>query len=192
MSTYQDGNYAAPTLHDEPMDPAQFEPGPAVSRLCIATLDAGRPGPLTVIQRSGDFQRLYLTRDSASGTELAVAAPGLDEPCLITDLITAIHRHVTQAPGRQQPALVAFHVGVTRLIDGDFRGRGPERVLALVRHPAVRRASPRTPARAGSLPALAVIVSAGLFEELRPEGLPGRDWEPVPSADAWLTWNGNG
>jgi hypothetical protein len=78
------------------------------------------------------------------------------------------------------------------LIDGDFRGRGPERALALARHPADRRASADPPARAGSWPALAVIVSAGLFEELRPEGLPGRDWESVPSADAWLTCNGTG
>jgi hypothetical protein len=162
-----------------------------VSRLCVATADAGTPGPLTVAVQSGRFQRLYLVADPATGTELAIAAPGLDEPGLIADLVTAIHTRVAQAPGSRRPAIAGFHVGLAQLVDDGFQGKGPDRVLALVRHPAIREASARALARAGATPALAVAITAGLFEELRPDGLPGHGWAPVPPADAWLTlWDG--
>ena len=163
------------------MEAAPGEPGPAVSRLCVATAGAGRPGPLTLIQRSGGFYRLYVTTDP-SGIELAVASPGIDEVSLIADLIATIHGQITLIPGLRQPTIAGFHVGLTRLIGGSFAGKGTERVLALIRHPLVLAACAR--AKAPSL--LAVAVTAGLFEELRVEGLPHRGWEPVPAADAWV------
>jgi len=164
------------------MKAAAGESGPAVSRLCVATAGAGIPGPLTLIQRSsGGFYRLYVKTDP-SGTELAVASPGTDEVSLIADLIAAIHGQVTLLPGLRQQTIAGFHVGIARLIGGSFGGKGTERVLALIRHPAVLAACTR--AKASSL---AVAVTAGLFEELQAEGLPYRGWEPVPAADAWLS-----
>jgi hypothetical protein len=153
-----------------------------VSRLCVATAGASPPGPLTLIQRSGGFYRLYVKTDP-SGTELAVASPGIDEVSLIADLITAIRGQVTLVPGLQQPTIAGFHVGVTRLTGGSFAGKGTERVLALIRHPAVLVAC----ARAKASCRLAVAVTAGLFEDLRAEGLPHLGWEPIPTADAWLS-----
>lgn len=164
------------------MDATAGESGPAVSRLCVATAGAGIPGPLTLIQRSGGLYRLYVKTDP-SGTELAVASPGIDEVSLIADLIAAIYGQVTHLSDLRQPTIAGFHVGITRLIGGSFGGKGAERVLALIRHPAVLAVSAR--AKASSL--LAVAVTAGLFEELRAEGLPHCNWEAVTAADAWLS-----
>lgn len=163
------------------MEAAPDEPVPAVRRLCVATAGAGIPGPLTLIQRSGGFYRLYVRTDP-SGTELAVASPGIDEVSLIADLIATMHGQITLTPGQRAPTIAGFHVGVTRLIGGSFAGNGAERVLALIRHPAVLAACAQ--AKAPAL--LAVAVTAGLFGELRAEGLPHRGWEPVLAADAWV------
>jgi hypothetical protein len=138
-----------------------------------------------LIQRSGGFYRLYLKTDPG-GTEFAVAAPGFDEVSLIADLIAAIRGQVVTIPGLRRPVIAGFHVGITRLIGDNFGGKGAERVLALIRHSAVLSASARTLAHTGASSALAVAVTAGLFEELRAEGLPHHGWESVPSAGAWL------
>jgi hypothetical protein len=151
----------------------------------VATAGAGVPGPLTIVQRSGGFHRLYLSADPATGTELAIAAPGIDEACLISDLITAIRGQAGSGTRHWRPAVACFHVGITRLVDDRFRGGGANRVLSLCRHPAILRACPVLLPDAS--PTLAVVITAGLFEELRPEGLPGHDWRHVPVADAWLT-----
>jgi hypothetical protein len=167
------------------MGATAVEPGPAVSRLCVATTGAGIPGPLTLTQRSGGFYRLYLKTDPV-GTEFAVASPGIDEVSLIADLIAAIHGQVMIIPGLTQPVIAGFHVGITRLIGDSFGGKGAERVLALIRHPAVLGACASALVRSGASSLLAIAVTAGLFEELRAEGLPHHSWEPVPSASAWL------
>jgi hypothetical protein len=164
------------------------EQGPAVSRLCIATAP-NASGPLSSIQESGGFYRLHLMTDPADGAEFAVAAPGLDEVSLISDLIAALHERVMVIPGLGQPVLVGFHVGITRLTDVGFSGKGVERALALVRDPAIAvRASARV-ALAGSArtdPRLAAAITAGFFEDLCTEGLPGTGWQRVPPASAWL------
>lgn len=164
------------------------EQGPAVSRLCIATAP-NASGPLSSIQESGEFGRLHLMTDPADGAEFAVAAPGLDEVSLVADLIAALHEHVMAIPGLRQPVLVGFHRGITRLSGVGFRGKGVEGALSLVRDPAVAvRASARF-ALAGSArtaPRLAAAITAGFFEDLRAEGLPGADWQRVPPASAWL------
>jgi hypothetical protein len=184
MITYIEGISFATVPQTGGMKTAAVEPGPAVSRLCIAIAGAGIPGPLTLIQRSGGFYRLYLKTDSA-GTEFAVASPGIDEVSLITDLIAAIGGQV-MIPGLGPPVIAGFHVGIIRLIGECFGGTGAERVLALIRHPAVLEGCARALARTGATSPLAVTVTAGLFEELRAEGLPDHGWEPVPSAGAWL------
>jgi hypothetical protein len=171
-------------LDDEFMKTAPAEPGPAVSRLCVVTAGAGIPGPLTAIQRSGSFQRLYLRADPATGTELAVATPGLDEVYLITDLIASIFSQVMKTPRLARPVVAGFHVGVTRMIGGHFRGQGTMRARAMAWHPAILAACAR-PA-AGARATLAVAITAGLFEELQSEGLPGLDWQHVPAAGARL------
>jgi hypothetical protein len=164
------------------------EQGPAVSRLCIATApNAWRP--LSSIQETGGFYRLHLMTDPADGAEFGVAAPGLDEVSLISDLIAALHQHVMAIARIRQPVLVGFHMGITRLSDVGFGGKGVERALALVRDPAIAvRASARV-ALAGSTrtdPRLAAAITAGFFEDLCTEGLPGADWQRVPPASAWL------
>lgn len=178
MITYHEGMSVLITRQTGPMDAAAMESGPAVSRLCVATAGAGKPGPLTLIQRCGGFYRLYLKTDPA-GNEFAVASPGIDEVSLISELISAIRAQVSVVPVPRTPVIAGFHVGVTRLTGGSFGGKGAERVLALIRHPSVLAAS------ASAL--LVVTMTAGLFEDLRAEGLPHSGWEPVPSADAWLT-----
>lgn len=163
------------------------EHGPAVSRLCVAT--AGGAEPLRSIQEFSGFYRLYLTQDPVDGAEFAVATPGLDEVSLIADLIDAIHQQVTTTLGQCQPVLAAFHVGIIKLTDTGFGGTGIERALALIRDPVIAaqvslRAAAADSARGG--PCLAVAITARLFEDLRAEGMPGDNWQPVPAADAWL------
>lgn len=166
--------------------------GPAVTRLCIATLSASGRGPLTSIQRSGGFYRLYLAADPAAGTEFAVASPGIDVVSLVADVIDALHAQVKTGPRQHWPVLASFHVGITRLLGDSFGGEGAHRASALIRHPAILAAS-APPAEPGpdpdawpAAPVLGVAVTAVLFEELRAEGLPSDGWKPVPAAGAWL------
>ena len=163
------------------------EHGPAVSRLCVATV--GGAGPLHSILESGGFYRLHLTRNPEEGTEYAVAAPGLDEVSLVSDLIDAIHERVASTPGLRQPVFACFHVGIIKLTDEGFGGVGIRRVLALIRDPALAAFVSRRAAAAdsgGGRPCLAVAITGRFFEDLRAEGLPGDDWQLVPAADAWL------
>lgn len=154
---------------------------PAVRRLCIATA-AGIPGLLADIQQSEGFYRLYLMPDQVEGVELAFAAPGLDEMGLVTDLIAAIHRTAKLATGLRRPVLAGFHVGITKVVGDGLGGAGADRARALMRDPAIKTASER----AGKPALLAVVVTSGLFEDLRAEGLPDHGWQSVPDAGAWL------
>jgi hypothetical protein len=169
------------------MGATMIEHGPAMSRLCVAA--AGGAGPLRSIQESSGFYRLYLTTDPADGAEYAVAAPGLDEVSLISDLIDAMREQVTITQGLHQPVLAGFHVGIIKLTGADFGGTGVERALALVRDPAIAaHVSLRATAAdsAQGRHCLAVAITARLFEDLRAEGLSSNGWQPVPAADAWL------
>jgi hypothetical protein len=162
------------------------EYGPAVSRLCVAA--TGGAEPLRSIQESGDFYRLYLTTDPADGAELAVAAPGLDEVSLISDLIGALRERVADAAGTGQSVVAGFHVGIVKLTETGFSGTGVERALALIRDPVITTLiTPRAAAdpRRGQS-ALAVAITAGFFEGLRAEGLPGDGWRLVSPVGAWL------
>jgi hypothetical protein len=158
---------------------------PAIRRLCVATAVApattAAPGLLTLIQESGGFYRLYVTPGPEEGIELAFAAPGLDEMSLVADLIDAMRREAAAANPAHWPVVASFHVGMTKVVGEALGGAGADRALALVRDPSVRVA-----AAAGQLAQLAVVVAAGLFADLRAEGLRDTDWRAVPSADAWL------
>jgi hypothetical protein len=164
------------------------EQGPAISRLCIATAPNGF-GLLTSVQESGGFYRLQLMTDPADGAEFAVAAPGLDEVALISDLIATLYEQVMVAPGHRQAVLVGFHLGITRLTGIGFTGKGVERALALVRDPAIAVRSSARITLAGSARArarLAVAITTGFFEDLRTEGFSDTGWQCVPPASAWL------
>jgi hypothetical protein len=154
---------------------------PAVRRLCVATA-AGVPGLLSLIQHSNGFYRLHVMAVPAEGVELAFAAPGLDEVSLVTDLITAMRKAAATDTELPRPALAGFHVGITKVVGEGFGGSGADRTLALIRDPAVLRAAGHGEKAAW----LAVTISAGLFEELRTEGLPGAGWQRITSAGAWL------
>jgi hypothetical protein len=167
---------------------AMSEQGPAVSRLCIAAAP-NASGPLSSIQESGDFRRLHLMTDPADGAELAIAAPGLDEVSLISDLIAALREHAVVASGPRRPVVVAFHLGITRLTSAGFGGQGVERALALVRDPAIAVRASAQVTLAGSTrtdPRLAAAITAGFFDDLCTEGLAGLGWQRVPPASAWL------
>jgi hypothetical protein len=164
------------------------EQGPAVSRLCIAAAPNASE-PLSSIQESGDFRRLHLMTDPADGAELAIAAPGLDEVSLISDLIAALREHAVVASGPRRPVVVAFHLGITRLTSAGFGGQGVERALALVRDPAIAVRASAQVTLAGSTrtdPRLAAAITAGFFADLCTEGLAGLGWQRVPPASAWL------
>jgi hypothetical protein len=158
---------------------AMTEDEPAVSRLCVAAA-ALAVAPLSSIQESGRFYRLHVAMDPADGAEFAVATPGLDEVSLIADLIAAMRSWAALTPGLRKPVLAGFHVGLIRLTGNGFGGKGVERTLALIRDPAVASAAALAGAR------LAVAITVGLFEDLRMEGLADAEWQPVPTADAWL------
>jgi hypothetical protein len=150
---------------------------------------AGDTGPLRSVQEGARFYRLYLSTDPADGTEVAVATPGLDEVSLISDLIDAIRGQVMITPGLRQPVLAGFHLGMIRLTSTGFGGTGVQRVRTLIRDPSIAahvslRAGANDPVRCG--PCLAVAITAGLFADLRVEGLPGDGWQLVSAASAWL------
>lgn len=163
------------------------ELGPAASRLCVATA-ADRSEPLRSIQKSAGYYRLHLTTDPADGAEFAVAAPGMDEPSLISDLITALRSQVMRGLGSTRPVVAGFHVGIIKVSGSSFGGIGVERALALIRNPAITaQAAQWHPGHSDTGKVrLAVAITSNLFEDLRAEGLPGTEWQQVPAAGAWL------
>ncbi len=156
---------------------------PAVRRLCVASA-AGVPGLLSIVQQSPGFYRLYLMTLPAEGVELAFAAPGLDEISLVTDLITAMRKAVTADSELRSPVLAGFHVGITKVVGEGFGGSGADRILALIRDPAVLRAARSHGETAAAW--LAVTITAALFDDLRNEGMPSTGWQWISSAGAWL------
>jgi hypothetical protein len=152
---------------------------PAVRRLCVAAC-TGAPGLLTRMQRAGGFYRLLVMADPDTGTEVAFAAPGLDEMAFMAELIATMREEA--AASGDGPLLVGFHVGMTKVVGEGLGGAGADRALALVRDPAVLFAAGGGD---GSV-RLAVAITAGLFAEFHAEGLDGTDWQLVPPADAWL------
>jgi hypothetical protein len=131
------------------------EDEPAVSRLCVATADCDG-WPLHTVVAAGGFYRMHVARDAADGSEFAVAAPGIDEVSLISDLSRST-----------------------------FRGNGINRVRALLRHPAIVECV-SAGALPGRGPWLGMVITSGLFADLCAEGLPEDGWLHVAPADAWL------
>jgi hypothetical protein len=131
---------------------------------------------------------MHVTKDPADGTELAVAAPGIDEVSLIADLIAALRDRAAITTGPGPPVLASFHVGIVRLSRSAFTGNGVTRVCALLRHPAIveRVSAGAGTGTPGQEPSLAMMITSGLFEDLCAEGLPDDGWRHVAVADAWL------
>ncbi len=154
------------------------KPQPGVRRLCIAAV-TGPTGLLTQACRSSDMGRLCVTTDARNGTEMAFAPPGIDEVAVVTDLITGLRRLTTTEPGVPCPAVMAFHVGITRIEGDELGGAAALRTRALLLDPAIR-------ALATVGWRLTVVMSAGLYADLRAEGIPRQGWRPVPVAGAWI------
>jgi hypothetical protein len=82
---------------------------------------------------------------------------------------------------------VEFHVGITRILGDGFGGDGLARIHSLADDPAVRREVSECGADPGPGASLAVVISAGLFADLRAEGLADAPtWLRIAAADAWL------
>jgi hypothetical protein len=122
--------------------------------------------------------------DLPGGTEMAFAPPGVDELAVVTRLITVLRRLAASRPGVPRPALLAFHVGITRIEGDGLGGEAAIRTRTLLLHPAVRGAAGAGAADGSGQ--LAVIISDWLYADLRAEGLPGEDWMRIPAAGGWL------
>jgi hypothetical protein len=155
------------------------EPLPGVRRLCAATATE-HMGLLASACQSGETGRLFITTDLDGRTGIAFAPPGVDEVAVMTQLITALHRLAADEPGASRPVLLAFHVGITRIGSEGPGGPAVMRARSLLANPAVCAAA------AVSGGPLTVIISDGLYADLRPEGLPGQDWTHIPAAHAWI------
>jgi hypothetical protein len=120
----------------------------------------------------------------AEAVDLGFAAPGVDEAILVPDLIGALHRAAMEAvaghPEIGAPVLMAFHVGITRVVGDDLRGSAVTRVVQLVRELASVAAS-------GVLPAgtLVVGMTAGLFDDIGSECDFPDGWMPIRVTQAW-------
>lgn len=154
------------------------EPQPGVRRLCIAAVT--RPaGLLTAACRLQDPDRLYLSINAQDCIETAFAPPGIHEVAVVKWLTAAVEELCSVSSGAGGPAMIAFHVGITKIEGDGFAGAAPLRVRALLRDPTIQDAV------RGCL-RLAVIMSDGLYADLQAEGLAGREWLRVPEARAWV------
>jgi hypothetical protein len=154
------------------------ESQPGVRRLCIAAVT--RPaGLLASACQTGDAGRLCLSVDTQDGTEMAFAPPGVHEVAVVSQLIAVLEALASAGPGAPGPALMAFHVGITRIEGDGFGGAAAARTRALLFNPAVRTV-------AADGPPLTVIMSDGLYADLRGEGLAAQEWLHIPAAGAWV------
>ncbi len=154
---------------------------PTVRRLCVAA-SAGPAGLLAPACRPGGFERWFVESDRRRGVELAFAPPGCDEPAAIGDLIMVLRRLVADGHHGPTRVTVAFHVGMTTLDENGFGGAAVERV-----HAMVEEFAPPVSAKSGDAGrGLAVVMSAGLFEDLQGEGMPRLGWRYAAGSNAWL------
>ena len=185
------------------------QPEPGVRRLCVAVA-AGTPGLLLAVRRSGRLDRLYVSTDPHSRVEVGVAPPGVDELGLLRDLVLYLRRELDKVrpapPGRvpsrrvppagrtlsppvrtlSRPVLLVLHVGIVRAVDGGLGGAGADRSRALAGDREIQTVADRDARDRGNGAGLAVVVSDGLFADLRAEGLPAMGWKPVSTAAAWI------
>jgi hypothetical protein len=162
---------------------AEIEPG--IRRLCIVVA-APKPGLLTSACRTGEWDRLYVLADPRNGIETAVAPPGVDEVGLVRDLVRALRREVWVDPESPGQTFLVVHVGIVRIVGDGFGGAGVSRTRALARNAAVRAAADRGAREQGKATRFAVVISDGLFSDLRTEGVSGEGWQLVPPAAAWV------
>jgi hypothetical protein len=150
---------------------------PGVRRLCVAAVTCP-PGLLTAACRLRSPSGLYVEAEASDGVEMGFAPPGIHEAAMVRWLIWAVE---DLSPDRlaNVPAKMAFHVGITKIQGEGIGGPAPLRARALLRDPVIHRA-------VADAKGLAVIMSAGLYEDLRTEGLAVREWRPVPAAGAWV------
>jgi len=150
---------------------------PGVRRLCVAAVTCP-PGLLTAACRLRSASGLYVGAEASDGVEMGFAPPGIHEAAMVRWLIWAVE---DLGPGRlaNVPAKMAFHVGITKIQGEGIGGAAPLRARALLRDPVIHRA-------VADAKGLAVIMSAGLYEDLRTEGLAVREWRAVPAAGAWV------
>lgn len=127
---------------------------------------------------------LYSEHVPADAVDLGFASPGVDEAALIMHLIPALRAAAAPAEsaacGRAGPALVVFHVGITRVEGDALAGAAVRRITDLYRHLA------RTAAGLAHGQELLVGISTGLFEDLRVDCGFDQHWRPLPGADAWF------
>jgi hypothetical protein len=154
------------------------EAQPGVRRLCVAAV-TGAAGLLAAACQLADAGRPCLSLDAPDDTELAFAPPGIHEVAVVMRLIAAVETLIAAQRSPPGPAMLAFHVGITRIEGDRFGGPAPSRARSLLRDPDVRAA-------AADCGPLAVILSDGLYADLQGEGLQARQWRPVPAAGAWV------
>jgi hypothetical protein len=154
------------------------EAQPGVRRLCVAAV-TWSTGLLAAACQLADADRPCLSLDAPDDTEMAFAPPGIHEVAVVTQLTAAMEALLSTQRGAPGPAMLAFHVGITRIEGDGFGGAAPSRARSLLRHPDVRAA-------AAGCGRLAVIMSDGLYSDLQGEGLAAREWRPVPGAGAWV------
>jgi hypothetical protein len=154
------------------------EAQPGVRRLCVAAV-TWSAGLLAAACQLADADRPCLSLDAPDDTEMAFAPPGIHEVAVVTRLTAAMETLISARPGAPVGAMLAFHVGITRIEGDGFGGPAPSRARSLLRDPDVRAA-------AAGCGRLAVIMSDGLYSDLQGEGLLPREWRPVPAAGAWV------
>jgi hypothetical protein len=154
------------------------EDQPGVRRLCVAAV-TWSAGLLAAACQLADADRPCLSLDARDDTELAFAPPGIHEVVVVARLTAAMETLISAQPSAPGPAMLAFHVGITRIEGDRFGGAAPSRARSLLRDPDVRAA-------AAGCGRLIVVMSDGLYSDLQGEGLPAREWRPVPEAGAWV------
>jgi hypothetical protein len=158
-----------------------IEVSPGVRRLCVC-VRGPEPGLLDIACQIGRLNPIYTEYVSAEGLDLGFATPGVNEAALVTDVIAALHAATAQrgaaAVAVREPAVVAFHVGITRVEGDNLRGAAVARVSDVLH--AVATAT----AMGGH--ALAAGVSAGLFDDIRAECGFGGAWTLLTPAGVWF------
>jgi hypothetical protein len=155
-------------------------------RLCAA-LAADRPGLLAEACDAERFGRLFLAV-LADGTQAAIAPAGIDEVRLVRDLVDSVTGFLSDTAGPvRAPTLLALNVGIMRVLDDGFAGAGLDRARSLANDAVVRAAvGDHAGADDGRRRELAVVLSEGLYIDLRDEGFADDDWLRVRDSGAWF------
>jgi hypothetical protein len=134
----------------------------------------------------GGDERILVQTDRESTVDTGVAPPGIDEMAFANRLLNNVLRALGTDPSPGEPAVLGIHVGLVRIVADRFAGAGLRAAHELVSNSTIMDTIQRYSEDHGCNRGVAVVISDGVFNDLRADGDADAGWTWFPSEKAWV------